>query len=51
MFYVKTFLGLIKKQKQKQQNNKNKETNIPPQKRKRKPKDPTVQRLKNLVFI
>lgn len=26
MVYVKTFLGLIKKQKQKQQNKKNKET-------------------------
>lgn len=36
MFYVKTFLGLIKKQKQKQQNNKNKETKkqtSPPQKK------------------
>lgn len=33
MFYVKTFLGLIKKQNQKQQNNKNKETNIPPPKK------------------
>lgn len=39
MVYVKTFLGLIKKQKQKQQNNKNKETKkqkFPPLQKKEK---------------
>lgn len=39
MFYVKTFLGLIKKQKQKQQNKKNKETKkqtSPPQTKEKK---------------
>lgn len=39
MVYVKTFLGLIKKQKQKQQNNKNKETKkqtSPPQTKEKK---------------